>query len=384
MSTTTSSPVAGPLRYTIDDRTPGRTTMLNADACWDAVVRKDAAQDGRFLFGVLTTGVFCRPSCPARMPLRRNVRFYETAADASRDGLRPCLRCRPLEDHRETPSVSKIRQLCGYIRDHADEALTLEVLARRAGMSRFHFQRTFKEIVGVTPKQYADACRLGQLKGNLRRQGSVTDAIYEAGFGSSSRLYERLDTRLGMTPGEYRGGGKGVAISCASAKTPLGMLMIGATDRGLCFVQFGETPEQLLGMLRKEYPNAAIDEMARPYPGQLELWLNALTAHIEGFKQADGLPLDVRGTAFQLRVWRYLQSIPSGDVRSYAEVAEGIGQPAATRAVARACASNRVAITIPCHRVVRGDGTLGGYKWGVERKRVLLDRERAMRAGLKK
>jgi AraC family transcriptional regulator of adaptative response/methylated-DNA-[protein]-cysteine methyltransferase len=354
--------------------------MLNEDACWSAVVHKDSAQDGRFLFGVLTTGVFCRPSCPARTPLRKNVRFYETAADASRDGLRPCLRCRPLEDHLETPNVSKIRQLCGYIRDHAHEALTLDVLARRAGMSRFHFQRTFKEIVGVTPKQYADACRMGQLKGNLRRQGSVTDAIYEAGFGSSSRLYERLDTRLGMTPGEYRAGGRGVAISCASAETPLGLLMIGATDRGLCFVQFGDTPEQLLGMLRKEYPNAAIDDMTRPYPRQLELWMNALTAHIAGFQQADELPLDVRGTAFQLRVWRYLQSIPSGDVRSYGEVAKGIGQPAATRAVARACASNRVAITIPCHRVVRGDGTLGGYKWGVERKRMLLDRERAMRA----
>jgi AraC family transcriptional regulator of adaptative response/methylated-DNA-[protein]-cysteine methyltransferase len=380
MSTTTSSDGAGPLRYTIDGRTRGRRAMLNEDACWNAVVHKDSAQDGRFLFGVLTTGVFCRPSCPARTPLRKNVRFYETAADASRDGLRPCLRCRPLEDHLETPNVSKIRQLCGYIRDHADEAMTLDVLARRAGMSRFHFQRTFKEIVGVTPKQYADACRMGQLKGNLRRQGSVTDAIYEAGFGSSSRLYERLDTRLGMTPGEYRAGGTGVAISCASAETPLGLLMIGATDRGLCFVQFGDTPEQLLGMLRKEYPNAAIDEMTRPYPPQFELWMNALTAHIEGFEQADELPLDVRGTAFQLRVWRYLQSIPSGDVRSYGEVANGIGQPAATRAVARACASNRVAITIPCHRVVRGDGTLGGYKWGVERKRVLLDRERAMRA----
>jgi AraC family transcriptional regulator of adaptative response/methylated-DNA-[protein]-cysteine methyltransferase len=354
--------------------------MLNEETCWNAVVKKDRAQDGKFFLGVLTTGVFCRPWCPARTPLRKNVRFYESAAEALRDGLRACLRCRPLDDPRENPNASKIRALCDYIRDHADEALTLDVLARRARLSRFHLQRTFKTIVGVTPKEYVEACRLGQLKSHLRLHRSVTDAIYEAGFGSSSRVYERVDTRLGMTPGEYRSGGEGVTISYASAATPLGLLMIGATERGLCFVQFGESSERLLKTLRKEYPAANTQEMGSPYQPQFELWMKALAAHIEGFTQAGDLPVDVRGTAFQLKVWRYLQSIPAGDVKSYAEVARGIGQPSAARAVARACASNRVAITIPCHRVVRGDGTLGGYKWGVARKRVLLDRERAMRS----
>ena len=353
--------------------------MLREDTCWNAVVNKDRTQDGRFFFGVHTTGVFCRPSCAARTPLRKNVQFYVTAAEATRDGLRACLRCRPLEETLGNLNIPKIRALCDYIREHADEVLTLEVLARRVGLSRFHLQRTFKAIVGVTPKQYVDSCRLGQLKGHLRLKRSVTDAIYEAGFGSSSRVYERVDTHLGMTPSEYRAGGKGVTISFASVNTPLGLLMIGATDRGLCFVQFGDAPKRLEDQLRTEYPTATLQEMGTPYPSQFELWMKALLAHIEGFKQTGDLPLDVRGTAFQLKVWRYLQSIPHGDVRSYAEVAQGIGQPTATRAVARACASNRVALLIPCHRVVRGDGALGGYKWGIERKRVLLDRERATR-----
>jgi AraC family transcriptional regulator of adaptative response/methylated-DNA-[protein]-cysteine methyltransferase len=353
--------------------------MLSEDTCWSAVLNKDRTQDGRFFFGVHTTGVFCRPSCAARPPLRKNVRFYVTTAEATDDGLRACLRCRPLESIASNPSVPKIQALCVYIREHADETLTLDVLARRVGLSRFHLQRTFKTIVGVTPKQYVDSCRLGQFKGHLRLKSSVTDAIYEAGFGSSSRVYERVDTRLGMTPSEYRAGGKGVTISFASAQTPLGLLMIGATDRGLCFVQFGDATEHLQATLQKEYPGAAIEEMGSPYPPQFDLWMKALLAHIDGFKQIGDLPLDIRGTAFQLKVWRYLQTIPQGDVRSYAEVARGIEQPTATRAVARACASNRVALLIPCHRVVRGDGALGGYKWGVERKRVLLDRERAMR-----
>jgi AraC family transcriptional regulator, regulatory protein of adaptative response / methylated-DNA-[protein]-cysteine methyltransferase len=354
--------------------------MLNEDRCWTAVVKKDRKQDGQFFFGVITTRVFCRPSCPARMPLRKNVRFYETSEQALRDGLRACLRCRPLDRADERAHASKIRALCRYIRDHADQSLTLDVLAARAQLSRFHLQRTFKAIVGVTPKDYVEGCRVGKLKSRLRLKRSVTDAVYESGFGSSSRVYERADTRLGMTPSAYRSGGSGATISYAARDTPLGWLMIGATRRGLCFVQFGESSLQLLAALRQEYPNADIEQMGEQYRAEFERWMKALTAHIEGFAEAGDLPLDVRGTAFQLKVWRYLQAIPPGDVQSYGEVARGIGRPSAVRAVARACAANRVAITIPCHRVVRGDGGLGGYKWGVARKRALLDRERTMRS----
>ena len=350
--------------------------MLNKDACWTAVVKKDRTQNGRFFVGVLTTGVFCRPWCPARTPLRKNVRFYASPADALQDGLRPCRRCRPLDGAGEQSSTSSIATLCHYIQQHADEALTLEALSKRVGFSRFHLQRSFKAIVGVTPKQYIDACRFRRLKGHLRRNASVTDAIYEAGFGSSSRVYERTDTRLGMTPAAYRAGGQGVTISCGSANTPLGLMMAGATDRGLCSIQFGDSHEQLLQMLRKEYPLATIQEMSKPYPKQFDLWMKGLSAHLEGLDSHLDLPVDVRATAFQLKVWRYLQSIPYGEVQSYAEVAGAIGQPKAARAVARACASNHVAIVIPCHRVIRGNSALGGYRWGLERKRALLDQER--------
>ncbi len=357
--------------------------MLNQETCWSAVIAKDKRQDGRFFFGVITTGVYCRPSCPARPPLRKNVRFYETPAAAERDGLRACLRCRPLATLAADPNTERIRALCEYIRQNAagGVSLTLEDLSRRSGLSPFHLQRSFKAIVGVTPKQYLEGCRMDAFKGGLRSQRSVTDAIYDAGFGSSSRVYERADTRLGMTPAEYRAGGKGTAISYVSVQVPLGLLMIGATDRGLCFVQFGESHAELLAELRKEYPAAVLTEMAQPYPRQFRLWVDALIRHLSGHQPDLDLPLDVRATAFQLKVWRYLQSIPYGNVRSYAEVAESIGRPGAARAVARACASNLVAIAVPCHRVIRGTGELGGYRWGLERKRVLLDQERSAKVG---
>ena len=353
---------------------------LNEQACWKAVTTKDRTQDGRFVFGVVTTGVFCRPSCPARTPKRQNVRFFATVADAARTGLRPCLRCRPLEPAQEKRTANTITAICAYIRAHADEPLTLDTLASRAALSRFHFQRTFKSAVGITPTQYIEACRLARFKRQLRRGSQVTDAIYGAGFGSSSRVYERVDTRLGMTPIEYRAGGKGVTISCGSAKTPLGTLMIGATTRGVCFVEFGDSHEALLAAIRAEYPAAIVVEMRKPYPAQFDAWMTSLVDHLADARQSLDVPIDVRATAFQLKVWRYLQSIPSGDVQTYAEVARAIGQPAAARAVGRACATNPVAIVVPCHRVIRGDGALGGYRWGLERKRVLLDRERRARA----
>lgn len=355
------------------------TLELSEDECWAAVRARDKAFDGRFLIGVMTTGVFCRPSCPSRPALRKNVRFFANAEDAHAAGLRACLRCRPLALTGSDPNTKVIQDVCEYVRAHAGETLALAELARHAGLSPFHFQRSFRAVMGVTPKQFVGSCRMGVFKDRLRGEGSVTDAIYEAGFGSSSRLYERVDTALGMTPVEYRAGGRGVAITYVATPTVLGLMMLGATDRGLCFLQFGDDEEALRGELAREYPQASIEAMQRPYSAQFEAWIEALTAHLAGGQPRLDLPLDLRATAFQTKVWKYLQSIPYGRVDSYAEVAAALGQPAATRAVANACAKNRVALVIPCHRVIRGTGELGGYRWGVERKRVLIDRERAAR-----
>lgn len=272
----------------------------------------------------------------------------------------------------------RIREACDFIRSHAQEAPDLTRIAAHVGLSPFYFQRKFKAAVGLTPGQFAEACRMDVLKGELRARPSVTDAIYEAGFGSGSRVYERADTRLGMTPSQYRSRGKDVAISWVSVDSALGRIMIGATDRGLCFVQFGGSDEELLGMLRAEYPAARIEPVAEPYPEPLRGWIKALQDYLIGQEPRLDLPLDVRATAFQMTVWRYLQSIPYGTVQSYSDVAAGVGRPNAARAVARACASNRVALAIPCHRVIRGTGEMGGYRWGTERKRALIDKERRL------
>ena len=343
--------------------------MLNPDDCWEAVLRRE----GAFLVGVVTTGVYCRTSCPARRPLRQNVRFFETCAAAEAAGLRACLRCRPNGES----TTAKIEELCRFIEEHSDRQLTLAELAERAQMSRFTLQRSFAAVAGVTPKHFLEACRLRQLKQHLRADEDVTAAVYHAGYGSASRVYERADTRLGMTPGQYRTGAEGLAITYASIASPLGLVLVGATDRGICFVQFGATEAELVEALRREYPRAAVAAMGSPENPQFNAWVAALQGHLQ--KQTPGnLPLDIRATAFQMRVWTYLQAIPAGQTRSYSEVAVALGQPKAARAVARACASNVVAVLIPCHRVIRGTGALGGYRWGLDRKRALLDRELAL------
>lgn len=343
---------------------------------WKAVAARDSAQDGRFVYGVVTTGIYCRPSCPSRRPLRQNVRYFATTTAAEAAGLRPCKRCRPLTADTDA-ATARIESLCRYIEEHADQALSLEDLSRRAHLSVFHLQRRFKAVTGLTPRQYVEACRLRALRTQLRDGETVTRAIHDAGFGSASRVYARVASRLGMTPKQYRGGGAGIAISYASDITPLGLLMMGATDRGLCFVQFGSDESVLLAQLRAEYPGAAIAAMDQTMAAEFQRWMQALAAHLAGNQPALHLPLDLRGTAFQMRVWSYLQQIPYGELRSYTEVAEAIGHPRAVRAVASACAANRVALLVPCHRVIRGDGSLGGYKWGLERKRVLIEQERA-------
>jgi AraC family transcriptional regulator of adaptative response/methylated-DNA-[protein]-cysteine methyltransferase len=352
------------------------------DRRWQAVQARDVSADGRFWYGVRSTGVYCRPACPSRQPLRDNVRFYLDLADAVRDGLRPCERCKPDAVAGNRPAdgeAAKIAAVCRYIETHADQRLSLESLAARVQLSPFHFQRRFKARVGVSPKDYAEACRLKRLRSELRSAPSVSDAIYGAGYGSGSRVYEKIDTRLGMTPAEYRAGGDGVAISYASGETPLGRVMIGASDRGICFLQFGDDAAALLDALQREYPLARIEAMPPAQGALFGGWMQWLGEHLAGRRPQPGLPLHTRGTAFQLEVWKYLQTIPYGEVRSYREVAEGIGKPGAVRAVARACATNRVALLIPCHRVIRGDGALAGYRWGLSRKRTLIDQERARR-----
>lgn len=359
--------------------------MIDEETLWQAVVEKDSRMAGRFVYGVLTTKVFCRPGCASRLPLRKNVRFYATAAEAESDGLRACLRCQPNENPVSASHGDALREqfgrVCTYIRRNLEDrqVLKLDALGKRFGLSPFHFQRSFKAVVGVTPRQYAEGIRMQTLKEKLRDGEPVTNAIYGAGFSSSSGVYRGVDTQLGMTPKEYRSGGKNIDISYALTETPLGLVMIGATDRGLCFLEFGETREELLESLEQEYPAATRVAMAKPYSQEFESWVLALAGYLEGERAPGKMPLALHGTAFQLKVWRYLQTIPAGSVQSYSEVAVGIGQSKAVRAVASACAANHIAVVIPCHRVIRGDGGLGGYRWGLERKRALLDAER--RAG---
>jgi len=292
--------------------------------------------------------------------------------------------------------AGKMRALCRHIESHVSAqgdtgttgSLSLAALGRCAGLSPYHLQRTFKAVVGVTPREYADACRLNLLKDGLRSARSVTHAIHDAGFGSSSRVYERASTHLGMTPKQYRQGGKGMTISWATVDTALGLLMMAATDRGLCSVQIGDDQDELAARLAYEFPGASIRSMkasqSEKQTGQFAAWMQALKDHLSSVSLRLDLPLDIQGTAFQMKVWRYLMRIPAGEVRSYSEVARAIGKASAVRAVAGACARNRIAIVIPCHRVIRGDGGMGGYRWGIERKRGLIAQERAARAGDKK
>ena len=352
---------------------------LDSETCWNAVRERDSTKDGTFVYGVLTTGVYCRPSCASRRALRKNVRFFATPADAERAGLRACLRCKPSSDRTHDAIDTRVAKACELITRNVEQPLALKQLAAAVGLSPFHFQRSFKAIVGLTPKEFHDAERVRVLKVGLKSGRSVTEAIYDAGFGSSSRVYERADTRLGMTPLQYRQGGRGLVISRATSKTPLGLIMIGATDRGICFIQFGDSAKKLEEQLVAEYPEATHAPMPEEQKATFDAWMRALGAYLEGGVSLD-LPLDVRGTAFQMRVWRYLQTIPYGEVQSYGEVARGIGQPSAVRAVAQACANNTIALAIPCHRVIRGNGELGGYRWGLARKRTLIDRERGKRA----
>ncbi|MGA9208757.1 MAG: bifunctional DNA-binding transcriptional regulator/O6-methylguanine-DNA methyltransferase Ada [Terriglobales bacterium] len=340
----------------------------NQEQRWQAVIARDASRDGVFVFAVTSTGVYCRPSCPSRRPRRERVRFFSRPAEAERAGFRACLRCRPRDaDSR----IKTVESICQFLREHADEPVTLAALGERFGMNPFHLQRVFKSVLGVSPREFADALRMKSFKSQLRSGRSVTDAIYEAGFGSSSRLYERSGPQLGMTPATYQRGGKGMFIRYTTLDSPVGRMLLAATDHGVCAISFGDSDGGLLEGLRREFPDATV----RRGDVVLRRWVRALLEQLHGERPLPQLPLDVQATAFQRRVWEHLQSIPYGTTKSYGEVARAIGQPSSARGVARACASNPIAMAIPCHRVVCGTGDLGGYRWGTERKKALLEME---------
>ena len=349
--------------------------LADADAArWSAVLGHDRAADGLFVYGVRSTGVFCRPSCPSRRPRRDRVAFFETPASAREAGFRACKRCSPdASEVAADPWIEKIRRACVYL-SNVEGHPSLATLAARLGGSPYHLQRNFKRLVGVTPREYADAVRLRKVKGTLRQGGDVTGAMLDAGYGSSSRFYERAVPKLGMAPSVYRRGGAGMQIGYAivdSTNATLGRLLVAATPRGVCAVAMGSSDRELTRALSSEYPAAAIAADA----GAMARWIKAILAHLAGRAPRLDLPLDVQATAFQWQVWQALAAIPYGETRTYAEVASSIGKPSAARAVARACATNPVAVAIPCHRVVPAAGGEGGYRWGVARKKVLLGRE---------
>jgi AraC family transcriptional regulator, regulatory protein of adaptative response / methylated-DNA-[protein]-cysteine methyltransferase len=351
-------------------------TQLRDDAAarWLAVLQKDATSDGAFVYAVRSTGVYCRPSCPSRRPRRENVVFFTGADEAERAGFRACRRCQP--DGQRARSAA-VEQACRYLEAHLDTTVTLAGLAEAVGYSPEHLQRTFKQVLGVSPRQYADARRLERFKTHLREGRPVTHAMYDAGYGASSRLYEKSPQQLGMTPRDYRRGGRGRCIHFAFADCPLGRLLVAATERGLCHVALGDSDMELRAGLEAEFAEAEL----RADTSGLAEWMEAILRHLDGREPRLDLPLDVRATAFQRRVWEELRRIPYGITRSYRETAETLGMPGGARAVARACATNPVALVVPCHRVIRDDGDLGGYRWGLSRKRNLLAKESAVTAG---
>jgi AraC family transcriptional regulator of adaptative response/methylated-DNA-[protein]-cysteine methyltransferase len=343
---------------------------LERDPRWAAVRARDPAADGSFYYSVRTTGVYCRPSCKSRPARRENVRFHATRKDAEEAGFRPCKRCRPDRPSQAERQAAVVAAACRRI-ENSETVPTLTELAADTGWSPGYFQRLFKAVAGVTPKEYAAALRAGRVRAGLERGHAVTDAIVAAGYGSGSRFYETANQRLGMTPSRYRAGGLGVAIRFAIAESTLGSVLVAATDRGICAIMLGDDGRTLARELKARFPHATVSEGDRRF-AQL---VGRVVSLVEKPGVTVELPLDIRGTAFQQRVWKTLRDIPVGATASYAEIATRIGSPGAARAVAGACAANPLAVVIPCHRVVRSDGSLSGYRWGVERKRTLLARE---------
>src|SRR6266851_1078286 len=363
-----ASPTPPP--YSVDMQASSQVVI--DEARWQVVLAREVCVNERFVYAVRSTGVYCRPGCPSRRPRRENVVFFQVPDAAERAGFRPCRRCRPENPRSASPQIDMIGRACRLIEQHLEDApVTLALLGQELQSSPFHLERTFKRFLGITPRQYADALRLERLKTELRSDRDVTSALYEAGYGSSRGLYERAPEQLGMTPATYRRGGRGMEIAYTTAHSPLGRLLVAGTERGICAVSLGDNEVDLEKSLASEFPEANI----RRDNSRLRLWVSALISHLCGSEPHLDLPLDVRATAFQWRVWQELRNIPYGETRSYSQIAEALGQPKAARAVASACAANPAAIVIPCHRVVQESGEPGGYRWGAERKKVLLSRE---------
>lgn len=346
-------------------------TMSGLDLRWKALAARDAAADGTFVYAVSSTGIYCRPSCASRRPRADRVRFFDTATEARQAGYRACKRCRPDTVGFTSPGIEAVRRASVYLASHADQTVTLGHLAKVASMSPHHLQRRFKAIVGLSPREFQSAVRAGKLRTSLRDGRDVTTAIYEAGYGSPSRAYEAAPTGKGMSLSNYRRGGAGMRIGYSTIASPVGTVLIGATENGVCSVKIGDRESELVADLRREYPAAEIKADAKPKSE----WVRAIAKHLKGDAQPLDLPIDVRATAFQWKVWRELQRIPYGETRAYAEVAKKIGKPKAVRAVARACATNPVCIVVPCHRVVPAAGGPGGYRWGTDAKERLLATE---------
>jgi len=344
---------------------------VKMNARWEAVLDRDATADGRFVYAVRSTGIYCRPSCASRKPRKNNVLFFEFPEMAEARGFRPCLRCAP-QDAGCDPRLEKVRKAVRYIEEHADENPTLAVLGRVVGASPHHLQRTFKRALGVSPRQYIESLKAQNYKELLKNGSDLAGAGYEAGYGSSRGVYEGASRYLGMTPATYKKGGAGVSIRYGVTSCRLGRLLVAATEKGVCRVSIGERVGELVSDLKNEYPHAILSRK----DDELKEYLNVVAGLAEGAPASGSLPLDVRASAFQCRVWERLRSIPHGNTMTYKDIAGDLGVPEGARAVGSACARNPVALLVPCHRAVRGDGSLAGYRWGVERKRKLLDWEK--------
>jgi AraC family transcriptional regulator of adaptative response/methylated-DNA-[protein]-cysteine methyltransferase len=372
------------MRHQHRGQAAGNARWAHRGAMWKAVQTRDRDADGRFVYAVRSTGIYCRPSCPSRKPRREQVLFFPLPAAAEGKGFRPCLRCRPRVARLRDTRIEAVARVCRIIdeqvaADNEDNraGLTLAALSASTAMNTHQLERAFRSVMGITPKQYADARRMRRLKSSLRKGDSVTTALYDAGFGSSSRLYERAPSQLGMTPATYRNGGAGMNLHYTIASSTLGRLLVAATDRGISALYLGESDRDLEGALRKEYHRAEISSAGNGSKN-LKVWLEKILDHLRG-KQPDlDLPIDVQATAFQRRVWEELRRIPYGTTQTYTQIARRIGKPTAIRAVARACATNPVSVVVPCHRVVREDGNLAGYRWGIGRKQALLAHESAV------
>jgi AraC family transcriptional regulator of adaptative response/methylated-DNA-[protein]-cysteine methyltransferase len=349
---------------------PSETTM------WQAVTANDNTYNGQFVCAVKTTGIYCLPSCPARQPKRQNVEFFQSNSQAENNGYRACKRCKPDQLDAQKPQAALVEAVCRVIDERAlNETITLQQLGEQFQHSPFHLQRTFKAVMGITPKQYADSVRMRAFKAQLQEGDSVTEAIYAAGYSSNSRLYERAAAQMGMIPSVYQQGGQGKVVVYAVTDSPLGLLLAAATERGLCAVRLGDDREQLVAGLHDEFAKATLVEDAT----LLQDAVQAIVQHLTGDLPDLDLPLDIQATAFQKRVWEALRDIPYGETRSYGEIAAVINAPKSARAVGNACASNPIALVVPCHRVVKSNGEMGNYRWGIHRKKQLIEQERQQR-----